>query len=384
MMPSLLLKNARLWGRSETACFVDGGKIASFGEVAADEVIDCGGALLLPALVDYQSFCAELLAATYGFCEVWSLLPDNRHNKSPESIPPLTIFNEAGEEVLADMGAAAQNGKRFFSNGLASIGDNHLMKQAMTYLTDLGATLVHQPQDPALANEGVMNEGKISAELGLRGIPAEAEIIMLARDLELVRLTGCAYIAGQLSTARGVEMMRRAKAEGLPVKAGVSINHLLLTEEAIGDFRTFCKLTPPLRTEADRQALIKGVQDGTLDKIVSAHLPQSQEGKRLPFAFAADGSLGLETFLSAIFLLAETEELELKTLLEKITPAPHALCMGAPANLVCFDDKAPWQLDVAAKPLPSKTQNSALDGITFTGKIKFTIINGEKIYARSD
>jgi dihydroorotase len=251
------------------------------------------------------------------------------------------------------------------------------MCAAMTYIHSFGGWVMHLPQDSALAADGVMHEGEFSTRLGLKGIPSEAETILLARDIELVRMTKCSYMAQQISAARSVEMIKAAKAEGLPVACGVSINHLLLTDEAIGNFRTFCKLTPPLRAESDRQALLEGVKDGTIDFIVSAHNPQSQEGKRVPFESAESGSISLETFLPALFLLHEQESIPLEILLSKTSPAPHRLAEGADANIVCFDDKAAWTLDVATQPLPSKTQNSALDGTTFTGKITMTLLSGE-------
>ncbi len=394
-MSSLLLKNARLLGeKSETSCLIEDGIIKGFNiNQTPDKTIDCAGHWLLPSMVDYQSFfnddleSLETIAIDSGFCEVWAMLPDNRQNKSAGAhlVSPLTRIDENGTERLAEIGLAHKAGKSFFSNGNVAIKDNGLMRQAMIYIADLGGVLVHQPQDPALAAEGLMHEGKISAELGLRGTPPEAETMMLARDLELVRMTGCPYLAQQLSTARGVEMIRAAKKEGLPVACGVSINHLLLNESAIGNFRTFCKLTPPLRSEADRQALLAGVKDGTISQIVSAHNPQSQENKRVPFEHARSGSIGLETFLSAIFLLHHREGIALEVLMKKITPAPHALMAGSCANLVCFEDGAPWTLDVAQRPLASKTQNSALDGTEFTGKIKMTILKGEvKFDARAD
>ena len=405
-MSSLLLNNVRVFGQDGvSSCLLEGDRIKKFNSAdKADKVIDCQNNLLLPSLIDYQSFFnndierLEAAAAASGFCASWTMLPDNRKNKtiilssnslpSPFIVPPITTI-DAGEERLADLRLAHKAGSRFFSNGDSALADNELMKQAMTTIADLGGVLLHQPQDPALARGGVMNEGRVSAELGLKGIPAEAETIMLARDIELVRMTGCSYIAQQLSTARAVAMVGAAKAAGLPIACSVSINHLLLNEDAIGDFRTFCKLTPPLRTEADRLALVAAVKDGTIDYIVSAHNPQSQEAKRVPFEYAEAGSIGLETFLAAIFLLhkkeAPKETIELDVLLKKITTAPHKLEEGGTANIVCFDDKSPWQLDVATTPLPSKTQNSALDGLEFTGKIVMAILNGEvKFNARAN
>lgn len=411
-MSSILLKNVRVFGQPNVnSCLIENMLIKKFNsDESADKVIDCNNDLLLPSLWDQQAFYNNIedlneTAIKSGFSYVFAVLADNRLQKGDaeeneensfekihliyhkkrivvRTLDPITVFDNDGVEKLAETPNITSYMR---SNGNAVITDNDLMRRAMLHVKDLQGSIDHLPQDPVLAADGVMHEGKISAELGLKGIPPEAETIMLARDLELVRMTGCLYQATQISTARSVEMIRLAKKEGLPVYCGVSINHLLLNETAIGEFRTFCKLTPPLRTEADRLALIEGVKDDTINFIVSAHNPQTQEGKRLPFEFAEYGSIGLETFLPAIFLLHQQENIPLETLLKKITSPFYKLEEGKVANIVCFDDQAEWQLDVATHPLPSKTQNSALDGTKFSGKITMTIINGEiKFNARAN
>ncbi len=424
---NLLLKNARLLSDEDLKkaslkdVLIQQGKIAAVQPAGALEIaqettqeINCGGHLLLPALIDLQVFAGgagasgeDVLsdisrAALAGGVGSVLLMPDERINGQSDAAPsahfyrasPITETTQNNRARLAEMGLACQKGARAFCDGARPITDSRLMRRAMDYASDMGALLMHQPLDLSLAGDGVINEGIVSARLGLAGIPAAAEIVMVARDIELARLTGVKYHAAQISCVGALDLIRRAKDEGLAITCGVSINHLLLTEEAIGDWRTFCKLIPPLRTEADRRALLEGLVDGAIDVIVSGHNPQSQETKRLPFESAADGAVGLETLLAGAISVHRQDHVALDILIRAMTvnPAkllnmtPPTLQKGGAANLTLCDLDRKWTLDVTAlDALHSQSQNAALDGQTLYGKPLLTLLRGEiAFHARSD
>src|SRR3712207_6460477 len=205
------------------------------------------------------------------------------------------------------------------------------MRRALTYARDFGALIVHHVEDPDLVGDGVMNEGVFAARLGLHGIPREAETVMLERDVRLVGLAGGRYHAAMISCGDSVEIVRAAKSRGLPVSCGVSVNNLALNENDIGDYRTFFKLSPPLRHEDDRQAIIEGLAGGVVDVIVSDHNPQDVETKRLPFAEAANGAVGLETLLSAALRLVHGGQISLPKLLRTLSTRP-AQILGLPSG----------------------------------------------------
>ena len=234
-----------------------------------------------------------------------------------------------------------------------------------------------------------MNEGEMASRLGLIGIPREAETVMLERDIRLVRLTGARYHAAMISCADSVEIVRRAKEAGLPVTCGVSVNNLVLNEGDIGHYRTFCKLSPPLRREDDRQAVIAALNEGVIDVIVSDHNPQDVETKRLPFAEAADGALGIETLLGASLRLLHTGDVTLGTLLKALSANPAALLgreagrleKGAPADLVLIDPDLPYLLD--KRQLKSRSKNSPFDEARLQGAAVLTLVGGRVVH-RSD
>jgi dihydroorotase len=229
----------------------------------------------------------------------------------------------------------------------------------------------------------------MASRLGLHGIPREAETILLERDIRLVRLTGGRYHAAMISTADSVEIVRRAKEAGLPVTCGVSVNNLVLNENDIGHYRTFCKLSPPLRREDDRAAVIAALNEGVIDVIVSDHNPQDVETKRLPFAEAADGALGIETLLGASLRLLHTGDVTLRTLLNALSANPARLLgreagrleTGAPADLVLIDPDLPYVLD--KRQLKSRSKNSPFDEARLQGAAVLTLVGG-RIVHRSD
>jgi dihydroorotase len=262
------------------------------------------------------------------------------------------------------------------------------MRRALTYARDFGVLLMPHLEDPDLVGTGVMNEGEIASRLGLAGIPREAETVMLERDLRLVRLTGARYHAATISCADSVELIRSAKQDGLPITCGVSINNLALNENDIGDYRTFLKLAPPLRSEDDRQAVIDALADGTIDVIVSDHNPQDVETKRLPFAESADGAVGLETLLSAALRLVHDGRLSLPQLIRALSTRPAeilelpsgGLAPGAPADLVLFDPDDPYVLD--KQDLRSRSKNSPFDEARLQGRVRLTLVAGKIVYDR--
>jgi dihydroorotase len=231
-----------------------------------------------------------------------------------------------------------------------------------------------------------MNEGEFASRLGLAGIPREAEAIMLDRDVRLVNLTGARYHAALVTTTLSLDIIARAKAAGLPVTCATSVNHLTLNESDIGDYRTFLKLAPPLRHEDERRALVEALACGLIDVIVSDHNPQDVETKRLPFAEAEDGAIGLETMLSAGLRLVSSGELSLQRLIGAMTLRPAEILrlpqgrlkIGAPADLIRFDPEEPYVLDPAK--LRSRCKNTPFDEARMEGRVKLTLVAGETVY----
>ena len=287
---------------------------------------------------------------------------------------------------MTEIGLMLEAGAVALSNGRKAITNAQIMRRVMMYARDFDALIVHHPEDPDLVGNGVMNLGETSTRLGLPGIPAEAETIMVARDIRLAQLTGCRYHAGQISCAESLEIVRRAKDKGLDVTCGVSINHLTLNENDIGLYRTFYKMSPPLRSEEERQAMIEGVADGTIDVIVSAHDPQDVDTKRHPFAECADGAVGLETMLAATMRLVHGGQLSMMRALEALSTKPASLLrldagslkVGMPADIVIFDPDMPWLVD--RDTLLSGSKNTAFHKAQFSGKTLQTYVDGQQVH----
>jgi dihydroorotase len=286
---------------------------------------------------------------------------------------------------LTEIGLMQEAGAIAFTDGAKAITHPMVMRHAMTYARDFDALIMHHVEDPLLAGHGVMNEGERAMRLGLAGIPKEAETIMLARDVRLAGLTGARYHAAMISCADSVDVMRRAKAS-LPVTCGVSINSLTLNENDIGDYRTFLKLSPPLRDEDERLALVEALREGIIDVIVSDHNPQDVETKRLPFSEAAYGALGLETLLSAAFRLVIAGHISLPQLWATMSLKPAKLLgleagrmsIGAPADVIVFDADAAWVCDKTK--LWSKAKNSPFDESRMDGRVTRTFVGGREVY----
>jgi dihydroorotase len=301
-------------------------------------------------------------------------------------LPMAALTKGMRGEEMTEFGLLKAAGAIAFSDGDRSVTNALVMRRALTYARDFDALIVHHTEDPDLVGEGVMNEGEFATRLGLMGIPNAAEAVMLERDMRLVALTGGRYHAASLSCTDSLEILKRAREAGLAVSASASINHLALNENDIGPYRTFLKLSPPLRTEDDRRALVAAVASGLVDVIMSDHNPQDVEVKRLPFAEAASGAVGLETMLSAGLRLVHNGEMELKTLIRAMSTRPAELLglpggslrSGAPADVIVIDPDIPWILDPAVLKSPCK--NTPFDEARFSGRVVRTIVSGRTVY----
>jgi dihydroorotase len=381
-------------------------------------VVDCAGLVFAPGLVDMRAFTGEpgaehretlksaSEAAAAGGVTTLVCMPDTNPAIDDPAIvdfvlrrardtaivdirPAAAITKGLAGREMTEFGLLAEAGAVAFTDGTHAVTNAQVMRRALTYARDFGVLLMPHLADPDLVGDGVMNEGETASRLGLAGIPREAETVPLERDLRLVRLTGARYHAAMVSCADSVALVRRAKDEGLFVTCGVSINSLSLNENDIGDYRTFLKLSPPLRHEDDRQAVIAGLADGTIDVVVSDHNPQDVETKRLPFAEAADGALGIETVLAAGLRLVHGGQITLSRLLLALSTRPAEilglaagrLAPGAPADLIVFDPDEPYVLD--KKDLRSRSKNSPFDEARLQGRVLLTMVGGRVVHDRS-
>ena len=277
-------------------------------------------------------------------------------------------------------------GERLATDGAKSVTNAQVMRRALTYARDFDALIVHHTEDPDLVGEGVMHEGEFATRLGLVGIPYAAESVMLERDMRLAALTGGRYHAASLTSIESLEILKRARDAGVDVSASVSINHVTLNENDIGPYRTFFKVAPPLRAEDDRTALAQAVADGLVDVIMSDHNPQDVEVKRLPFAEAASGAVGLQTMLPAALRLVHSGDLDFKTLIRAMSTRPAELLglpggslrAGSPADVIVIDPDMPWVLD--PDDLKSQCKNTPFDEARFSGRIMRTIVGGRTVY----
>jgi dihydroorotase len=310
------------------------------------------------------------------------LLRRARDTSRVRILPAAAVTKGLAGREIAEIGLLREAGAIAFSDGPHSIANAQVMRRAMTYAKDFEALIMHLPRDADLAGAGVVTEGEFAMRHGLPGIPLEAETVVLDRDLRLAALTGARYHAEIVSSSLSLDAMRRAKANGHAVTCGVGVCHLTLNEADIGHFRTFRKLSPPLRNEEQRLALIEGLADGTIDVIVSDHDPQDVETKRLPFAEAADGTIGVETMLSAALRLTHAGQISLPRLWRAMSLRPAEilglpqgrLARGAPADLVRIDPDEPWVVDPLR--LHSRCRNTAFDQARMTGQVKATMVAG--------
>ncbi|HFB2047801.1 MAG TPA: Dihydroorotase [Hyphomicrobiaceae bacterium MAG_BT-2024] len=383
------------------------------------EIFDCQGHVLCPGLIDMQVFIGEpgnehretlktaSQAASIGGVTTMVVMPDTnpvidqvalvdyiqRRARDNAIVNVYTMAaatkSLAGEE-MTEMGLLKRAGAIAFSNAKNAIANSHIMEQVLRYAKDLDALVVHHPEDPYIAANGVMNAGELSFRLGLSGVHSVAETIMLERDLRLVETTGGPYHAGTLTTAQSIDVVRFARARGIKFTCGVSVNHLSLNENDIAAYRTFFKIRPPLRSEKDRLALITAVGDNTIDVIVSSHDPHGEDAKRLPFVEAADGAIGLETLLAAALRLFHNSNIDLIVLLKAMTSRPADLLglpsgrlkKGAPADIIVFDLYKRWVVN--RQNLRSLSKNSPFDESEMQGAVLFTMVNGKCVYRYSE
>lgn len=389
------------------------------GTAHAATKTDCGGHMLCPGLIDCQVFTGEpgqehretlatasRAAAAGGVTTILCMpntdpviddvalvhyIKQSARDSAIVNVHPAAAMTKGLEgREMTEIGLLKAAGALAFSNGKRSVTNAQVMRLVMAYAKDFDAVLIHHTEDRDLADGGVMNEGEISSRLGLQGIPAAAETIVLERDLRLVALTGARYHAATLSTAEALAPIREAKRQGLRVTCGVSINNVTLNEFDIGGYRTYLKLKPPLRGEDDRRALVEGLSDGTIDVVVSNHDPQDADLKRRPFAEAADGAVGLETLLAAALRLYHNGEIGLSPLLNALTAKPAELLglpcgrlvEGAPADLALVDLERPWRVD--ADMLLSRSKNTPFDDAVLQGKVIETYVAGQRVYLHAD
>jgi dihydroorotase len=289
---------------------------------------------------------------------------------------------------LTEMGLLAANGALGFTDGVQAVADSLVMRRVLAYARTFDLLVLQHPEDPSLARAGGVSEGEIATRLGLPAITPAAEVILIERDLRLVEITGARYHVAHVSTKEAVEAIRRAKAQGLPVTCDTAPPYFVLNETAIGDYRTFAKLSPPLRSEWDRRAVIEGLRDGTIDAIASDHAPWDQDSKRLPFSSAAYGIVGLETLLPLSLELYHNRHLGLLELIRRLTRNPARilglpvgrLAPGASADLVIFDPDVPWR--ISTDEFRSKSKNAPFDGRPVRGRVLRTIVDGRTIFRR--
>ncbi len=425
MSAPLVIANARLVdpaGNTDRAgaLLVSDGRIAGLAEGAPQgvpegaTVIDAKGLIAAPGLIDMRVFTGEPgheyretlasagEAAAAGGVTSFLLMPDTTPvvddgaivdfivrraaaNAQVHVLPAAAITRGLAGADITEFGLLKEAGAACLSDGRRSIQSAGLMRMAMTYAATFDMAIVHHVADASLVGEGVMNEGTLATISGLKGIPAEAETVPLARDLQLAALTGVRYHAAQLSTAGAVELVAAAKRRGR-VSAGVSINNLALNENDVAPYRTYFKLSPPLRSEDDRQAMIEGLRCGAIDVIHSAHDPQDSEVKRQPFAEASEGAIGLETLLAAALRLVHSGDVPLMTVLRAMTQRPAEilgldagrLAVGAPADIILADLDYPWV--VHEQDIVSRSRNTAFEGARLQGAVMQTFVAGRSVF----
>lgn len=428
MTGTVVFKNARVLDPSRNmdevgSIIVENGVIVASGRDAANQgspegasMVECNGLLAVPGLVDARVFTGEpgaehretiasaSRAAAAGGVTSFIMMPDTdpviddialvefvqktARDKADVHIYPAAALTRGlkGAE-MTEFGLLQAAGAVCFTNGREPVYDSQMLRRAMTYAREFDAVVALETRDRYLGANGVMNEGLFASWLGLPGIPKEAEILPLERDLRIAGLTKARYHAAKISVPESAEAMRTARARGANVTCGISINHLTLNENDIGEYRTFFKLSPPLRAEDDRKAMVDALADGTIDIIVSSHDPQDVDTKRLPFADAADGAVGLETLLSAALRLHHSGEVPLMRLIDALSTRPAAifgleagtLKPGARADITLIDLDEPWF--VAKDQLLSRSKNTPFEDARFSGRAVETWVSGRRVYS---
>ncbi len=428
MTRTVVLKNLRILDPSRNldengSIVIENGKIAAIGSGAQNqgapegaEIVDGRGMIAAPGLVDARVFTGEpggehretiesaARAAAAGGVTTFIVMPDTdpviddialvefvlkaARDKAIVNVHPAAALTKhlAGEE-MTEFGLLREAGAVAFTNGRNPMHNAQVLRRAMTYAREFGSVIALETRDKHLGAGGVMNEGLLASWLGLSGTPREAELIPLERDLRITALTRAKYHAAQISVPESAEAVRIARERGANVTCAASINHLTLNENDIGEYRTFFKLSPPLRGEDDRKAMVDALAKGEIDIIVSSHDPQDVDTKRLPFADAADGAIGLETMLAAALRLHHSGEVPLMRLIDALSTRPAkifgldagTLAPGARADIVLIDPDEPW---LATKDcFVSRSKNTPFEDARFTGRAVSTYVAGERVHS---
>jgi dihydroorotase len=423
-MTRLYIHNARLIdpesgydGHGAVIC--EDGKIAAMGPKvpapANAEAVDAQGHILCPGFIDMRVFTGEpgsehretlasaSDAATAGGVTTMVVMPTTdpviddialvdfikRRAEATAKVrvlPAAALTKSLDGQMMTEIGLMASAGAVMFTDAITSVTNTLVMRRCLTYAANFDALVSVHAEDPWLS-AGAANESEYASRLGLSGNPAVSEAIALQRDLALALATGARLHVGQISTGESVELIKRARRQGANISCAVSAHHLALNERDVEQYKTFAKVSPPLRAESDRQALIEGAREGVIDAVVSSHDPQAPETKRQPFAQAAHGAIGLETLLPAALVLHHEGGLELATVLAMLTCGPARvlrldqgrLAAGAPADLALIDPNAPVKIDPAH--FKSHTKNSPFKGRLLMGKVLRTIVAGKTVFA---
>jgi len=400
------------------------GKIKSIGKntkkndvISNAEIIDVKNNVLIPGIVDMKAFVGEpgfeykenfrtlSQAALAGGVTSIVTMPntnpiiDNvsmvdfiirrgRDKASVNLFPCASLTKQMDGKLMSEFGLLSSRGIIGFSDVKKTVQNTETMARIMDYASDVGVLIMQHAEDFELSKNGCINEGEISTRLGLEGISAIAEKIIIERDLSLLSEFPCRYHINQISSEQSLNVVKENKDIGSKFTVGVSINNLALNDNDIGDFKTFLKLSPPLRLEKDRMALVNGVKEGLIDVIVSDHMPEDEESKRLPFSQAATGAIGIETLLPLALEMFHNESLTLNKVIETLTINPAkilrinkgSLKTGSDADICIFDLYSSWQ--VKAELLRSKSKNTAIEGRKLQGKVLMTFLNGELAFNR--
>ena len=427
----LAFRNARLLDPAsgldvKGGLLVENGKIADIGprlfndaEPRDPEIIDCRGLILTPGLIDCrvftgepgsehrESFASASEAAAAGGVTTMVTMPNTNPVIDEPSLvdfikrraqatakvhvaPMAALTQGLAGEIMTEIGLLKEAGAVAFTDGDRTVANARVMRRALSYAATFDALAVGHAEDPELVQGAAITESEFATRLGLPAAPALAEAIIVERDIRLVELTGARYHFGQISTRAALEAVAAAKQRGLPITCGVSAHHLLLNELDVGGYYTFRKVKPPLRSEADRAAMVEGVADGTIDVIVSSHEPQGADTKRQTFASAAFGAVGLETLLPAALALYHDGQAGLSQILASLTSTPArlldlpggSLAKGAPADLALLDIGEPFVVD--ERMLHSRARNTAFEGRKFQGRVRMTFVGGTCVFSRTD
>ena len=428
-MKEKILKNCKIIDPSQkineigSILIDDNGKIKDLGKnvkisksSTRTEEIDCDKRIAIPGIIDMNVFVGEpgfeykenfrtltQAALAGGVTSVVTMpntkpLIDNvsmvdfiirrgRDKSNLNIFPAACLTREMAGKEMVEFGLLNSRGIIAFTDPYQAIQNTEIMSRIMDYASDMGVLIMQHVEDYELSKDGCINEGEIATRLGLQSIPSIAEKIIIERDLTLLEEFPCRYHINQISSQKSVEVIKKNKKNGKKFTTGVSINHLSLNDNDIGDFKTFLKFAPPLRSENDRKSLISAINSDLIDVIVSAHKPEDEESKRLPFAQAASGSIGVETLLPLALELYHNKSVDLLKLIELLTINPAkilkidkgTLKVGSDADICIFDPDKPWKVD--ANKLKSKSKNAAIENKSLQGKVLMTFLKGQLVYS---